>query len=270
MAEKIKVTVGDEEKEFSAEDVGGLLQKIEELEGTASKVKPVLQMADRYGVDMQTLVRQSEGSMALVSKLLDEGVINEKGEVVLEPKQESRTEPRSNPQQSRLPWEKDAKSGQDALSVGEEKILEIVQRALGNTLKPVEERLKDLEGDITSMTEERLRNKLKEQHPDLEDFEIKQLFSQAMSDRSKSLWDHAAEFSKYKQSKLDELRKKHAEEFGVNLEEVERNKLKQQDGSKGPATVVQGKSISFKKGSENTVTPMQATLEYMKNVEEGG
>lgn len=265
--DKLKLRVGEEEKEFSEEDLLGLLNQSSDLQGKLKQAEAVFKMAERYGTDIETLARQADGSFALVSKLLDEGVINEKGEVIAKPgpSEPPGNRPPGNPTPPWPPGDRDTK-------VGEDKIMEIVQKALGETLKPVTERLQSLEGDLTSMTEDRLRRQLKQKHPELNDREITWVFQQAMSDRRKNLWEHAEEFAGEKKGEYDSLRKKYAEEFGVNLEAHDRNRLNQQDGLKGPAAVVQGKKISFQKGrgEENTVTPFEATKEFFsKQANEG-
>jgi TolA-binding protein len=231
----------------------------------------VFTAAKRYGVDVETLLGQAEGSFALVSKLLDEGIINEKGEVVVKNTGSGSGSGAGTgaggPPAAPPAW---AKPGAND-PTNEDRIAAIVHKALGDSFGKLEQRLKSLEGDITSMTEQQLRAQIKGQHPDLNDREITQLFQQAMGDRSKSLWDHAKDLDEAKKNELHELRKKHAAEFGVNVEEFDQNKLRQQDGVKGAAAVVQGKKISFRRSGEGeAVTPLQATKEFFASREAEG
>jgi len=238
-------------KAYTPEDVKSLIGKVQQAEKTSSVAAKAIQAAEKYGLDPDGYIGNAEGAFALLTKLQEEGFLNENWEPV---KKEVKDE-KKTVQNFQTP---DPKS-----VIGEEKIAAIVAKAI----TPFQERISELEGDLSGMLRLDIERQMKAKHENLDDLDVSQVLALAMKDRSKTVWQHAEVKAKAKEMSLGDLRRRHAEEFGINLEEFDRNKLNQQDG-KGTSGFLKGKKLTFNKGKDpKAVTPREATKAYFENLE---
>ena len=258
-----------EGKSYSAEDVQNLVKMQASATQTMQEVAEIKAAAEKYGVDVETYLGQAEGAFGVMSQLIADKVIDEKGNVVkaepvkkVEPKQDEEVD---------LDKLFNLPAGEGKAPAGIDKIAAIVAKALGPQLESIEELGKRVaavdktQGDMIRLN---LEEKVTTKFPNLKPNDISQVFGAAMQDRSKSLWEHAEAASKAKASSVSSLREEHAKEFGIDLSKFDENKLKEQKAGGGAGVLFEGKKFSFnpKKGDKDTVTPAKAAAEYIESI----
>ena len=262
--QSLKIKIGDDEKTFTSDDVTNLVNQ----QASATKVSQVASLlnkvSEKYGVDPDTYVTQAEGAFAVMAKLIEDGFIDETGNVV-EGKVVKKTADLQVKDVKAIP-------GSTAGLVGEERIAAIVAKAIG----PFQEKIDGLEDDLSRMYRLDLERQMATKHPELDEDDVSRVFGTAMRDKKKNLWQHAEDFVKGKQAKVLALKREHAKEFGIDLDEFEaRNKLKEleKEGGSG-AVIMKGKKLSFggriSKDSKDTITPKEATQAFFKRIREQG
>lgn len=254
--QKIVIGEGDDAQEFTAAQVAELVQGQATATQKAQDASEVLEAAEKYGIDPKTYVEQAEGSFARFAELIKDGVLDEQGQVV------KKAEP-VIPKPGVPPAEPEPRPG-------EVKSMEIVAKAL----KSLEDRLGMVEDDQTSMIRMDIERELKKRYPDFDADDVSRLFGQAKVDRDQgkqtSIWELAKELSGRKEGSVGELRKKHAKEFGIDLETWEkRNALKEQQASGGMAAFAKGKKVVFNPKGPDQVSPGQVHADFEKG-QEGG
>ena len=264
-----KVKVG--EKEYAPEELQTALSKAaaaEELQGKLEGYSKVDEFCTKYGLDIDGLVENADGAFTLVSKLVDEKIIDQSGKVI-----QKREEPKAKDQSSGSRDEgedflKALLSGDSKGLKGEEKLMAIASKALGPQLDKLSKQLEEVVGVQTGMLRQGWQEKIQGKYPNLDEDDVARVFRLASENPKVSLWDCAEKVNSRKSEVLGTLRKKHAAEFGVNLDEFDQNKLKEAQGGEGSGSAVmfQGKKFSFRKkpGDKDVVTPLEASREYLK------
>lgn len=252
--EALVVKVGDEEKKLTAADVQELLSKHSGLQKKVEGLANFEKILDRYGVDTDTYLKHSEGAIAIASKLIEEGVIDVQGKLV----KKDQAPP------------KDKDGGLDRLIKSDDKgggsrEDDIVGKALG----PLSERLKKIEETQSKIIESDMKSRLQRKFSTLDDEDTDVVLDAAFRDRTKTLNQHAEAYVQSKEKRMADLRKKHAAEFGVNLEEFdsrrEAEKINKDKGGTDLSFLVGEKKLSFGAGNDkNKLTPRQATIEFFK------
>lgn len=250
-----KVQVGD--KEYSSADVQNMLSQLQSNTQTVQKVQSVINMCERYGLDPDQFVQQAEGAFTVVGNLIQDGVIDRQGNLV-KPGQKAQAEDHGSGFQTH-----DQNLSPDA------KFLKDTFAQLKTTMDGLGGKIKEMEEVQTSMLRDKFHEKIQRTYPMLSDDDISRVFSSAMRDKTKTLFQHAKEAAEYKKGVMGELRKKHAEEFGVNLDEFDQNKLHMQDPRGAAVARFQGKKFSLKP-KEGAVTARDAMKEYFKHANVGG
>ncbi len=260
-AEGISVKIGEETKVFTPDQVIDMSQRIDAaglVEATAAEISTA---AGKYETDPTTYIKQAEGAFSAMTKLINLGVIDEAGNVLAkkaegDPKQP--LPPTGDPTVIPKPDDK------PDLKV-------LVADAVKEVLVPLVKDIDQVKDDVGGMYRMDLEGKLQAKHPDLDSDDVSRIFGTAMNDQKKTLWEHAEEFSKTKVGKLSELKKAHAKEFGINLDEFEaRNKLKEQSAAGGAVIFAKGKTLSLSKrdrgkdASKDTVSPREAMMDFFK------
>ena len=252
--ETITVKVGDEEKQFSAEDVSNLLAQQGEATKRSQQVASVLDLAARYGVSVEDLVHNAEGSFGLMAKLVDEGIINDKGEIIKKSSEGRKTEEESL-----------FRTGDP--SPGGDKKFEVAAKAL---MEPFEERLKRLEetnarlrSDNTNLMRLRISDRIETAYPDFTQRDIAAVFSRAEQERDKSILDHAKDVAEEKKAEAAEQEAKFAKKYGIDIEKAKENQIFEQDPTGAAAGVIGEKKVSFKRGKDS-VTPAQASKDFLE------
>jgi hypothetical protein len=261
-------------KEYSKEDIQNILNQQKAATEKTQKVAAVLSAAQKYGVDVDTYLAQAEGAFDVVSNLIQNKVIDEHGKIIQARKElqvEDKVKGSENEDLAKL---LNLSSGETGALGGEDKIAAIVAKALSPHLEGINklaERVSAVDRTQGDMIRLQLEDKLSDKYPNLSKSDISQVFGSAMNDKSKSLWEHAEMLSKVRTAELGELRKKHAEEFGVNIDEFDANKMKEQEAGGGAGVLFQGKKFSFnaKPGDENVIDPKKASIEFIERTASG-
>ncbi len=253
--QKIVIGEGEDAKEYTAEQVAELLQGQATATQKSQESAALLQAAEKYGLDPKAYVEQSEGAFARFAELIQEGVLDEQGQVV---KKVEPTIPKPGVPTTIKP------------RPSETKALEITTKAL----EALEGRMRLVENDQTSMIRMDIEKELKAEYPGLDSDDVSRLFGQAKmdSDRGKqiSIHERAKELSERKLESIAGLRKEHAKEFGIDLKKWdERNALKEQGAKGGVAPFLVGKKVVFNPKGENEISPSQAT-QAQDEYNEGG
>ena len=254
--DSLVVKVGEESRTMSAEDVGNLLSREGELTQKSQQIAPIMDAANRFGMDPETFTTQSVGALSLVGELIEAGVIDEQGNRL----DTAPLTPAPVIPDPALPAGADG----DLLKAVLDKTETIVQ----NALAPMTEQMGRLEKENTNLLRLQVQGKLMADVPGIEEEDVGQIFGLAASDRTKGIMEHAKAFVDEKSAKEAAMRKKVAGELGVDLEEWEANQLMEQ-GSDGPAGRYKGKSFRFKRtrragtDGENEADPLTAMTKHM-------
>jgi len=269
-----KITVDG--KDYSAEDVQNLINQGKAATEKTQKVAAVLSAAQKYGVDVDTYLAQAEGAFDVVSDLIQNKVIDEHGKLIQQKRDlgNSGNQKAEDDLASLLNLDKGGNLDNTSQLTGDAKLEAIISKALSphmENINKLAERVSLVDKTQGDMIRLQLEEKVGEKFPNLSKSDISQVFGSAMADKSKSLWDHAEMLSKVRTGELSELRKKHAEEFGVNLEDFDANKMKEQEAGGGAGVLFKGKKFSFdpKKGDEDAISPKQAAIEYIEKATSG-
>ena len=256
-------------KSYSAEDVQNLVKLGASATTKMQEVAGIKAAAEKYGVDTETYLGQAEGAFGVMSELIANKVIDEKGNVI-KPVEEKK-EPEGDKSGGETDLDKlfNLTSGETGKATGAEKIMEIVAKALEPQLagiKQLGEKVSTIDKTQGDMIRLNLEEKVMTKFPNLKATDVSQVFGSAMNDRSKTLWEHAEAASKVRAADLGSLREEHAKEFGIDLEKLDENKLKEQEAGGGAGVLFKGKKFSFnpKKGDTDTIDPLQAATEFIE------
>lgn len=244
----ITIEIDGQQVTKSAEDIKNLIAQQASATQKTQSVAAVLQTAEKYGLSPEDLVQQADGAFAVMSDLIERGIIDNKGAIIAK---------KADHAAPVIP--KDPAIPKDQTGMGTR--LDLIEKSLAM----LPGRLDTIERDQTHMIRMDLQRNIQAKHVNLSDDDISKLFSTAMNDRSKTIWQHAESLSGTKNAGVADLRKQHAAEFGINLDDFDANKLNEKDAGGGAGAIFKGKKFSFKKTDES-VSPRQATMEFFKNV----
>ena len=257
--------VGD--KAYTPEDVTKLINSQATATQAMQEVAEIKAAAEKYGIDPKTFVEQAEGSFSVMSSLMDQGVIDNKGTLLRK---------ENNPKVVVGDLEKESSlddlfgiSGQQTQDKGKDKTMNIVLDALKKIPELVEqskktaEQVAALDQTQANIIRTSIQDKILLKHPGLDSEDVSRVLAQAMQDRSKDVYEHARTLAEKKGGQLDEIRKQHAKEFGIDLKKYDENKLLESEPGGGAAILIEGKKMSFKKGVKGSVTPKEAMMDFM-------
>lgn len=255
VSETIVVDVGGEQKTFKAEDVTNLLNQQAGVTQKTQEVAAIADAAKKYGLEPVDYVDLAENSFATFTKLMELGVINDKGEVIeVKPK---------------APVESTTVLPATPVKVANTK-LDVVAEALSK----IDQRMQGLEQDQTRIMRMSIERDLLSKHDALNKEDVSQVLSTAMTDTSKSVWQHAEDKVVEKAANGVSDRERYAKEFGIDVKVWDANKIKEQDSGGGAGAIITGKKISFRKPrtgeTGETITPRQAMVEYFSKIDTGG
>ena len=242
--QELVVDVGGEKKTFKAEDVTNLLSQQASATQKTQQVSAIMKACEKFGLEPEVFVSQAEGAFSVISDLIEKGYVDEQGNIL---------EKKASNQDITFP----TKAGDKIAGFSEDKVAALVAKAL----EPIAKKLSAIEQDQTHLTRLRISDSIKGNFKNLEDKDISQLFAVAQGDRTKTLMQHAEEFSKKKDKDYLDTKKNIAKELGIDLVEFEANKLLEQDAKGGAGAMFKGKTFSFKKGKES-LSPRQAMREF--------
>lgn len=254
-AAKMEIEIDGKKEVFTSEDVVNLKRQQASATQKTQKVASILKACEQYGVEPDVFLAQAEGSLALVQKLMEEGHLDETGNIV------ARALPPQGGNQPYVP------PGQGEPPNPPEDML---KKALEKALGPLPDRLKKLEDDNRRLIQMRLEDELLKANPELGRTDIKEVFARHRADPERGLFDHAKAIVGEKKETTGKIEQELIKKYGINVEEFNRNKLLEQEAEGGAAALFKGKKMSFKKG-DNMVTPKSAMREFMsRSLHRGG
>ncbi len=253
---------GGEKKSFSAEDVGNLIKQGAAATQKTQEVKEIVDAAAKYNLTPVEYIQQTEGAFAVISKLVDSKIIDDQGNVIVVEKKKDELSTG------------DLLPGKQLAAVGEERTNAIVADALKSVVDPLKKGMKVLQEDNTKLIRAQLEMQVQGKHPTLSRDDISDLLVVASQDGKKSLMDHAQEMVERKKVGKAGTRAEYAKEFGINLEEFDANKLREDDPGGGAAALYEGKKFSFDSRGRhskdvNVITPKNASHGFVQASQKG-
>lgn len=244
-----------EGKSYSIDDVKNIIAQQGEATKASQAAAKALTAAQRYNVDVDTYVQNSEASFALMQELISNGIIDETGKIL----KKEVPKPAADP----IPAGKIAPQIGKADNVAAEALTAFHQKF--GTLEKEIERLRE---DNVGLMRLRLQDKLSEQYPDLDEEDISKVMATAYkSGGKKPVAEVAKELSEAKKAWMAEQEAAWAKKHGLNLDEIKRRKEFIEAGPEGGAAALfSGKKFGFQKkgkGDTSTVTPREAMAEFM-------
>lgn len=234
-----------EEKDYSADDVKNLIDQQASATQKTQAAAPIIQAAEKYGITTEQLLSQAEGAFASIATAIDEGVMDQQGTII-------KKEPVEEPEPEPKPVIPDPTEDK-------------VQNAISKAMEPLQTKVDTLEKDNTKLIRLNLESQIRKEYSTTEfsQDDMTKILVNASRDSSKNLFDHAKDFVAGKEGVVSDLRKKHAAEFGIDLDKFdEANKLKTQNADGGASVFAKNKKLSFKK-EEGAVSPMEATKAFI-------
>lgn len=260
-----KIKVG--EKEYSADDVQNLLTRISSDSDKAQAAQRILDVAAKFDMNPEEFAQQSVGALNVINDLITKGVIDTSGKLV----EKKEGKPGGPSDDDPL---KDFLGGGGGQPTGEDKVTEIVSKALGSfqekmtkQIGEIGTKIKGLEDLQSSMIRKDYQKDIQDKYPNLDGDDVSKVFGAAMKDDSKTLWEHAKEASEAKQVKEVEIAKKWAADHGFDYDQVvkDANDLKEMGPEGGGAAAIVGeRKISFRRKGEGYVSPLEATQQFFK------
>jgi hypothetical protein len=256
-AAQIKIEVDGEEKIMSTDDVQNLVNQASAVATNSQKVQDILKTVERYETDPSTYLQNAESAFAVMNLLMEKGIIDNKGELI-----EQKVTPDPDDKGKFLV------PGADPSG---DKTADIVKKALLPDIQKLVERVDGLEQSTSGLMRQNLKRDVQAKYPSFGDEEVARLVRIASEDRRKGLWEHAEELDKGMQTGQAETRKKYADEFKVDLDEFDKNKMKEQDADGGVGAIASGKKFLLPGRQRRLkvtdgVDPAEATKEHFANL----
>jgi len=255
-ADQGKIKVG--EKEYTAADVDNLIKQASTLGEKAERAQRVLDAAEKLGLEPDELLGQAMGSFSVVNDLMKAGIIDEEGNIV--------EKKAVVPELGKVPFvpKPEPKGG---TSVDE--IVAKVLGAIDEKWKPISDGLEDMKHVQSGMIRERLEERIKVRHPDLNEDDVAKVFRIALSDKRKDLWEVAKGIAEERAGADTKLIKAYAEKHGLDFDKLiaereEALKLKEKGPEGGAAFFLKGKKISLRQKGGDFADPLKLTREYFQ------
>ena len=254
------------------EEHGGLKGELVTAQGSAAKLKVVQDFMTKYNLDPEGFVENADGAFTLVNKLIEDGVIDTSGKLLVgkgKPKGEGEKGDGDFSLEDLLKG-KAVKDKDDTKGlIGEEKLAALVAKAIGPTMTAMNKSLEEVTLVQTNMLRGQWEAKLQGAFPNLTTDDVRKVFSEAAVRPKDGLLEIAKELSDRKSTERGTLEKELAAKWGVNLEEFKTaNDLKEKGSEGGAAVMFQGKKFTLSKrraaGSKDFVDPGAASREYLK------
>ena len=251
--QSIEVEIDGELKQFTAEDVKNLKAMQKSATEKYQKASPVYKAAEKFGLDPEDYLEQTDYAMEVVHKLMQAGVIDAEGN-------ELKKQDLAKDDDYSFDKQKPVINENDII----EKALSRIEDRISKSMSPLMERQSKVEKLL-------IADKIKDTYPNLSQKELSEVFTRHSRDRSKTILEHAGEVNNESMSFLESIEKKVAEKYGVNIDEF--NKRQEQSPDGGAAALIAGKKIKFKSGKKwsankdddsDAVTPKEAMKEFFK------
>lgn len=264
--DSLKVVVDGEEKVFSAEQVAQMVKEQASMTQNSQRAAAFLKKAEAYGMDAETLLNNYENAAGVVRDLMDQEIIDNSGQLKRKPQT---TEPPVKPTPSQGDRDVD-------LKLSDERLLQVVTKALSST--GLDKKLEELEQGQSTLFRLRLENDLMSKVEGLDSEGASRAIALASRDKSKSVWDHAADVAGETRSRIERIEKAHKEklekEFGVDFEELAKKRDERKTTEDGLPLSLEGKGFRFdnrlrRVGDEEgkAVSPFEAAQEFLEKRE---
>lgn len=255
------ITVGD--KVYTAKDVENFVNREAALTQESQKVAALRNAAEKYGMSPEDYVRNAEGSFAVTTRLMETGVIDEKGQLV-EKKPDVKTGGDAN-------VDGDGHPVKGATQVVSDPRIDSVLTAL----EKINGRLDANGKDMDNVMKLGLRRDIMAAHSELTERDAVAVLERFERNPHKNVWDHAKEMVDEKKSSEREVEECYAKKFGIDIEEYrKRNALNIQGEGEGAAAIVGERKLAFKHranfvGKDKAITPRQAMEEHISKLRRG-
>ena len=247
----VKLMIGEEEIEFSRED---LVKGIGEQQGLKDKVSQmeesfngVTLAANQYGTDTKTYLESAESAFGVLNSLVESGIIDESGAILGKEAKSGE----GNPPTPKSSGGETPKPG-SKMEVNEDILATAIEKVLAAKLGNLPDKLKQIESSQSTLFKAGLSSRIKAKHPGFTDADVEVTLNNAFEDRTKDLWAHAEIVKESNKTLLGEQEKVFAKKYGVDLETVQKTReLKEQRATGGIASLFKGKKFSFRKKARN-------------------
>jgi hypothetical protein len=254
--------------------VGKLVAEKAELEakfsataGKAEKLKAVEEFAAKHGIGPDELVANADGAFTLISKLMEDGVIDPTGKVLVGKKEPVKPKEGDHKEPGDIDLDALLKGDTKGLT-GEARLMALVSKAIEPTLKNLGKTIDEITTVQTGMLRNSWEQKIQGAYPNLTGDDVRKVFSEAAVKPKMGLLEIAKGLSEAKTKEKEALRKELASELGVNLEEFDANKLAEKGSAGGAAGMFQGMKFTLSKrraaGDPKLKDPGAATKEYFR------
>jgi len=252
---KLTVKLDDgTEKVYGVAEVKNLIAQQASATQKTQQVAEVLKICQKYGAKPEAFAKQADMAFERMSTWKDEGYLDDDWNIVTgKPQKSDKTNlsdlPGGNQSFSDNPADKDARS----------------EALIAEATKPFEGKIAKLEGVVGQLLDMNLQKEVVSRYPDLTLQDARHALAMSRQDKTKGLDEHCSELARQKKSSQEATRKKYAEEFGVNLEEFDENKLNEQGADGGMLPMFKGKhfSLKAKRGDKDKMQPMDAAIAYI-------
>ena len=217
----------------------------------------VLSACEKHGVTPEEFLSRSEGAFSLLADLVDSKVIDNEGKLVT-------ADPSLPPGTPANPSPPPGPGNPNPSDKMEEIVAKALAPALEQAFKPFSEKIAAMEQDQGKLIQRAVAGDLKAQVQGVEDDDIPKILAAAKADPSKKLMEHAKERVAIKATERASIEKEVLEKYNIDPEKNDPN-LRKELAEGGAGIFIKGKEVSFdaKEGDEKTVTPAEASAQYL-------
>lgn len=245
VVEELTVKLEDgSERKVKADDVLNLIKQGAEATQKTQQVATVLAACSKYDITPDRLVDQASAAFDVIHTLQQEGTIDEQGNIVKKAAQapNNQGDQDDNLFSAANPNQKTNADNVDAA----------IQKALGGLATTVDE----IKTNQDYLARVHLEGEIKKANPDFSESDVVRTLAMAKAQKI-PVSEATVIVAKERVVNIKAQREFHAKEFGIDLEEFDKNKLNQQDADGGAGPSYEGKRFSFK-GGKDTVDPKDA------------
>ena len=260
---EVEKTLKDADVQKVLEGHGELANRLATVEGNAGKLKVVQDFMGRIGLSPDELIQNADGAFTLISKLVEDGIIDPSGKVLIKKGTGGESLPKKKDMDDLETLLKEDSKG----LTGEAKVAALVNRALESTLKPFAKTLDEITTVQTGMLRNQWEQRILKEYPNLSTEDVRKVFGEAAGKPKLGILEIAKSVSDAKSKDEATLRATHAKEFGVDLKAFDENKLLEKGPEGGAGVMFKGKTFTLSKRRESLpgfVDPTKATREYLK------
>ena len=257
-------TIQVDDQVYTPDDVKELLDQQAAVTQGGQEIAALKSVAEKYGVPVDKYVEQAEGSFAVMTELIKEGIIDNQGQVLKKPPGDLPVDPLITDPKVKVKTEI------------EDKTELTTDPAVLAALTSIGDRLKVLDQTQTNMIRADLQKQIKGKHEVLTDNDVNEVFARTMNNPEKDLWAHAEDKVKEREAENTGARENFAKEFGVDLVKFDENRLLQKGPEGGAGAMFKDKKFIFggkNKRGEEGIDPGKAASEWIaakEKVELGG